>query len=62
MRFFDVTVRGTVAASEAVAGGHSHALVVPAGHYSLKASSCGIGSATVSAGEQTRADAVCPVP
>jgi len=45
-----------------VAGGHSYALVVPAGHYSLKASSCGIGSATVSAGEQTRADAVCPVP
>jgi hypothetical protein len=53
---------GAVLASQHVAGGHSYALVVPAGTYELKAKPCGSGSATVRAGQQTRADAVCAVP
>ena len=53
---------GAVAASEDVAAGHSYTLVVPAGRYALRASSCGMASATVAAGAQTHADAVCPVP
>jgi hypothetical protein len=62
---YTVTARkdsGAVAASQRVPGGHSYTLVVPAGHYSLKSSSCGFGSATVTAGKQTHADVVCPVP
>jgi hypothetical protein len=53
---------GAVVASQQVAGGHSYVLVVPAGHYSLRASTCGFGSATVTSGTRTRADMVCPVP
>ena len=53
---------GAVVASQRVAGGHSFALVVPAGTYKLRGSSCGFGSATVTAGRGTHADVVCPVP
>jgi hypothetical protein len=53
---------GVAVASETVAGGHSYTLVVPAGTYTLRATQCGTGSATVTAGRQTRADLVCPVP
>ena len=53
---------GNVVATQHVAGGHSYTLVLPAGRYSLKASSCGFGSATVAKGEPTKADVVCPVP
>ena len=62
---YTVTARdrsGAVVASQRVAGGHSYTLIVPAGDYDLRASSCGFGSATVTAGRQTRADIVCPVP
>jgi hypothetical protein len=52
---------GVVQGSQAVAGGHSYTLVVPAGTYTLKSDFCQ-GSATVAAGRQTMADTVCPVP
>ena len=57
-----LTSTGTVAASMQVAGGHSYTLVVPAGSYTLRASTCGFGSATVEATKGTTANAVCPVP
>lgn len=53
---------GSVAATQRIAAGASYTLVLPAGHYSLRASSCGLGSATVTAGEPVHADIVCPVP
>jgi hypothetical protein len=63
----DYTVTATNSAGQAVASEHvtgrrSFTLVVPAGSYALKASSCGSGSAAVTAGKQTKADVVCPVP
>lgn len=53
---------GTVVASQQVAAGHSYTLVVPAGSYALHASTCGTGSATVTAAHQTKANTICPVP
>jgi hypothetical protein len=53
---------GAVVASQQVAAGHSYTLVVPAGNYTLRASACGFGSATVTAGHQTRANTTCAVP
>jgi hypothetical protein len=53
---------GAAVATQQVAGGHSYTLVVPAGRYSLKVSTCGSGSAEVTAGKQTHADSTCPVP
>jgi hypothetical protein len=53
---------GAAVASERVAGGHSYTLVLPAGAYALRAMPCGFGTATITAGEQTKADMVCPVP
>jgi hypothetical protein len=53
---------GEAVASEQVAGSHSYTLIVPAGSYTLKATPCGFASASVSAGKETRADVVCPVP
>jgi hypothetical protein len=53
---------GVAVASQQVLGRHSYTLVVPAGSYTLKATPCGMGSASVTAGKQTVADAVCPVP
>lgn len=53
---------GAVVASQQVAAGHSYTLVVPAGTYMLRASTCGSGSATVTAAHQTKADTICPVP
>jgi hypothetical protein len=53
---------GAVIASEQVAGEHSYMLVVPAGTYQLNAKPCGLGSATVRAGQETKADAICAVP
>lgn len=53
---------GQIAASETVAGGHSYTLApLPAGSYTLRAGAC-TGSATVSAGHQTTADADCLYP
>jgi hypothetical protein len=52
----------TIVASEAVAGGHSYTLVVPAGSYALRSSGCGSGSVTVTAGKGTTANAYCPLP
>jgi hypothetical protein len=57
-----LTSTGTVAASMQVAGGHSYTLVVPAGSYTLRASTCGFGSATVKPGKGTTANTYCPVP
>jgi hypothetical protein len=62
----DYTVTATDAngvdqATETVAGGQSYTLVVPAGTYSLQSDFCR-GTATVTAGQQTQADTVCPVP
>jgi hypothetical protein len=51
---------GGVATTEEVPAGHSYTLVVPAGRYTLEASSCGMAS-VVTAGVQTSANAVCPV-
>jgi hypothetical protein len=45
-----------------VAGGHSYWLSLPAGNYTLTASSCGTATATVTAGQTTKADLVCAVP
>jgi hypothetical protein len=45
-----------------VAGGHSYWLALPAGNYTLTASSCGTAMTTVTAGQQTKADLVCAVP
>lgn len=52
---------GVVQATQNVAAGHSYTLVVPAGAYTLASGFCR-GSATVTAGQQTKADTVCPVP
>lgn len=53
---------GQVAASQTVAGGHSYTLApLPAGSYTLQAGACR-GTATVTAGEQTTADADCDYP
>ncbi len=52
---------GKVQATQAVAGGHSYTLVVPAGSYTLSSDFCH-GTATVVAARQARADTVCPVP
>jgi hypothetical protein len=52
---------GTVAASQSVAGGDGYALVVPAGSYTLTGA-CGSGTATVTAGQRTVANAYCLVP
>ena len=58
------TSSGTVVASEHVAGGHSYTLApVPAGTYMLRASpGPGFGSATVTSGKGTTANATIPVP
>lgn len=53
---------GAAVASNHVAAGQSYTLVVPAGTYQLKGQPCGFGSATVRAGKETKANAVCPVP
>ena len=51
-----------IAASEKVAGGHSYTLApLPSGRYTLRAGAC-MGSATVTAGHQTTADADCLYP
>jgi hypothetical protein len=55
------TSSGTIVASQAVAGGHSYTLVVPAGSYTLRANGC-TGSATVTAGRQTTANTYCLLP
>jgi hypothetical protein len=52
---------GHVQATQNVAGGHRYTLVVPAGTYTLKSDFCS-GTATVTAGKQTSADTICPVP
>jgi hypothetical protein len=53
---------GQIAASETVAGGHSYTLApLPAGSYTLRAGAC-TGSATVTAGHQTTANADCLYP
>lgn len=53
---------GQVAASETVQGGHSYTLApLPAGSYTLQAGACR-GSATVTAGTQTTANADCDYP
>jgi hypothetical protein len=53
---------GQVAATEAVQGGHSYTLApLPAGSYTLQADACR-GTATVTAGKQTSADADCLYP
>jgi hypothetical protein len=52
---------GVVQATQGVAGGASYTLVVPAGTYTLQSDFCR-GTATVTAGQQTQADTVCPVP
>jgi hypothetical protein len=52
---------GVVQATQDVPGGDSYTLVVPAGTYTLTSGSCS-GPATVTAGQQTHADTVCPVP
>jgi hypothetical protein len=56
------SLSGTIVASQSVAAGHSYTVVVPAGTYKLRASSCGLGSGTVTAAHQTKANTVCPVP
>jgi hypothetical protein len=52
---------GSVAARETVPGGDSYTLVVPAGSYMLESAGCR-GRATVSAGQQTRANTFCLYP
>ncbi len=53
---------GLIAATETVAGGHSYTLApLPAGSYTLRAGAC-TGSATVTAGHQTTANADCLYP
>jgi hypothetical protein len=53
---------GQVTASETVPGGHSYTLApLPAGSYTLQAGACR-GTATVTAGEQTTANADCDYP
>jgi hypothetical protein len=53
---------GLIAATETVAGGHSYTLApLPAGSYTLRAGAC-MGSATVTAGHQTTANADCLYP
>jgi hypothetical protein len=53
---------GQVVLTEPVAGGQSYTLApLPAGSYALKSDFC-TGTATVTAGKQTMADTVCPVP
>jgi hypothetical protein len=52
---------GAVVTSETVPARHSYTLVVPAGHYEVQAGVCR-GSATVIAGRQTKADAICAIP
>lgn len=52
---------GVVQSTQTVAGGHSYTLVVPAGGYTLTSDFCR-GTATVTAGQQSQADTVCPVP
>jgi hypothetical protein len=58
------TATGRVAATMTIAGGHSYTLVVPAGSYTLSTiGGCpGRGTATVTAGKGTTADADCDVP
>jgi hypothetical protein len=53
---------GTKTVSMDVAGGNSYWLSLPAGNYTLTASSCGTATATVTAGQTTKADLVCAVP
>jgi len=55
---------GASIAIQEVAAGQSYTFVLPPGTYNLSSSSNGgcSGSATVSAGEQTKADTVCSVP
>jgi hypothetical protein len=50
---------GTKTVGLNVAGGHSYWLSLPAGTYTLAASSCGTAMATVTAGQLTRADLIC---
>jgi hypothetical protein len=53
---------GQAVATQHVAGGQSYTLVLPAGSYTLNTNTCASGSATVTAGQQTKADAVCRAP
>lgn len=50
---------GQEVASQTVPGGHSYTLVVPAGSYTLRSGSVCRGTATVTAGRDTRADTRC---
>jgi hypothetical protein len=52
---------GQTVASVAVAASQSYTIVLPAGSYTLTAGFCR-GSAKVTAGAETKADTVCPVP
>ncbi len=52
---------GNVAASQRVAALHSYTLVVPAGRYTLASGGCH-GTATVTAGKQTKANTYCLYP
>jgi hypothetical protein len=52
---------GDIVARDTVAALHSYTLVVPAGSYTLASGACR-GSATVTAGRQTKADTVCDYP
>jgi hypothetical protein len=56
-----ISVGGSVAASQTLAGGDGYALVVPAGTYQLHDGEC-TGNATVIAGRRTVADTDCDFP
>lgn len=56
------TPSGRTVARQTVAAGHSYTLVVPAGSYKLRSNVGCLGSATVTAGHQTKANTICNIP
>jgi hypothetical protein len=55
---------GITVATQEVAPGESYVFIVPPGSYTLFVGRVGLcgGSATVAAGQATKADTICPVP